>query len=85
MPVTQLINSHFKQALTLDSSQKMPVISMHVLSVYTNSNSVGKTYYSGTLISRTSKGNKNWFEKSGVRNIGGKITVTQIQGKRLLV
>ena len=32
-----------------------------------------------------SKGNENWFEKSGVQNIGGKITVKQIQGKRLLV
>ena len=36
-------------------------------------------------ISRASKGNENYFEKSGVRNIGGKITVKQIQGKQLLV
>ena len=36
--------------------------------------------------SRAFKGNGNWFLKSGVRNIGGiKITVKQIQGKRLLV
>ena len=41
--------------------------------------------YSGIPISRTSKGNENWFKKSGVRNIGGKITVKQIQVKRLLV
>ena len=31
------------------------------------------------------KGNENWFEKSGVRNIGSKLTVKRIQGKRLLV
>ena len=32
------------------------------------------------------KGHENWFgDKSGVRNIGGKITVKQIQGKRLLL
>ena len=33
--------------------------------------------YSGTLISRTSTGNENWFEKSGTSkiNIRGKITV----------
>ena len=41
--------------------------------------------YNGIPITRTSKGNENWFEKSGVRNIGDKITVKQIQGKRLLV
>ena len=41
--------------------------------------------YSGTSISRTSTGNENWFEKSEVRNIGGKITVKQVQGNRLLV
>ena len=41
--------------------------------------------YSGIPISRTSKGNDNWFEKSGVRNIGGKIAVKRIEGKRLLV
>ena len=29
-------------------------------------------------IFQTSKGNENWFEKSGVRNIGDKITVKQI-------
>ena len=36
--------------------------------------------YSRIPISRISKGNKNWFEKSGVQNIGGQITVKQIQG-----
>ena len=40
-------------------------------------------------ISRTSKGNENWLEKSGVGYIyiyiGGKITVKQIQEKRLLI
>ena len=38
----------------------------------------GKKYdrnYSGTSISRTSTGNENWFEKSGVLTTGGKITV----------
>ena len=40
--------------------------------------------YSGMPISQTSKENENWFKKSGVRNIGGTITVKQIQGKRLL-
>ena len=44
-----------------------------------------KWIYSGIPISRTSKGNENWFEKLGFRNIVGKITVKQIQGKRLLV
>ena len=39
----------------------------------------------GIPISRTSRGNENWLEKSGVRNIGGKITVKKIQGKRLLL
>ena len=34
--------------------------------------------YSGIPISRTSKGNKNWFEESGVRDIWGKITMKQI-------
>ena len=34
-------------------------------------------------ISQTSKGNENWFVKSGVRNIRGKNTVKKIQGKRL--
>ena len=29
------------------------------------------TYYSGIPISRTSRGNTNWFEKSGVREIEG--------------
>ena len=32
-----------------------------------------------------SKGNENWVEKSGIRNIGGKITVKQIHRKQLLV
>ena len=41
--------------------------------------------YSGMPISRTSKGNENWLQKSAVRDIGGKITVKQIQGNRLLV
>ena len=31
------------------------------------------------------QGEKNWLEKSGVQNIGGKITIKQIQGTRLLV
>ena len=39
----------------------------------------------GDRVSRTSKGNESWFEKLGVRNIVGKITVKPIQGKRLLV
>ena len=43
------------------------------------------SYYSGIPISQASKGNENWFEKSEVQNIWGKITVKQILGKRLLV
>ena len=43
-----------------------------------------KVKYSGIPISRTSEGNKNWFEKLGVQNIRGEIIVAQIQRKRLL-
>ena len=39
----------------------------------------GKTWeYSGIPISRTSKGNANWFEKSGVREIEGGIKLRLI-------
>ena len=41
--------------------------------------------YSGIPISRTSKGAKICSRNREVRNIGGKITLKQIQGKRLLV
>ena len=34
--------------------------------------------YSGIQISRTSKGNANWFEKSGVREIDGGIKLRLI-------
>ena len=37
-------------------------------------------YSSGIPISWTSNGNENWFEKSGVRNIWGKIAVKQTKG-----
>ena len=35
-------------------------------------------YYSGIPISRTSRGNANWFEKSGVREIEGGIKLCLI-------
>ena len=37
------------------------------------------------FLEHASKENTNWFEESGVWNIGGKITAKQIQWKRLLV
>ena len=40
--------------------------------------------YCAMLISRTSKENKNLFDKSRVREIGGKITEKFIQEKRVL-
>ena len=39
---------------------------------------LGTVIYSGIPISRTSRGNANWFEKSGVREIEGGIKLRLI-------
>ena len=39
--------------------------------------------YSGISISRTSNGNKNWFEKSGVRILGVKLTVCETNPREI--
>ena len=41
--------------------------------------------YSGIPISRTSRGNSNWFEKSGVREIEGGIKLRLIGGYCLVM